>query len=202
MQWSKLSKCGCFFQHSLPCGPHTSSIGVAALGYPWYRISPRKSPPTADLIMGPMLLHSQVFFHVGEQKIVRWYQIRRIWIVMNQFKATVMHISHCSHRLVCRSIVLVLVKLDSLCQFSRPFTECLLYYFQSPELLIHYGLLWKETMQLVSGKVEFNACQFSLVWHNSFFIVSLLLYLIKSIWYWPRLHLLEKKKCSFFIYLL
>ena len=35
------------FQHSLLCGPHTSSIGVAALGFPWYRSShrnPRKSP--------------------------------------------------------------------------------------------------------------------------------------------------------------
>ena len=27
----------CFiFQHSLPCGPHTSSISVAALSLPWY----------------------------------------------------------------------------------------------------------------------------------------------------------------------
>ena len=38
MQWS---------QHSLPCSPHTSSIGVAALGFLWYGSShpdPRKSP--------------------------------------------------------------------------------------------------------------------------------------------------------------
>ena len=26
------------FQHSLPCGPHTSSIGFAMLGFPWYII--------------------------------------------------------------------------------------------------------------------------------------------------------------------
>ena len=37
------------FQHRLPCGPHTSSIGVAELGFPWYRSShpqaaSRKSP--------------------------------------------------------------------------------------------------------------------------------------------------------------
>ena len=33
------------------------------------------------------------------------------------------------------------------------------------------GFLWKETMQLASGKVEFNACQVSLLWHKS--LVSL-----------------------------
>ena len=43
--------------------------------------------------------------------------------------------------------------------------------FQSPELLIQCGFIWKETMQLVSWKVEFNACQVSLLWHNS--LVSL-----------------------------
>ena len=35
------------FQHSLPCSPHTSSIGIAALGFQWYRSShpdPQKSP--------------------------------------------------------------------------------------------------------------------------------------------------------------
>ena len=42
---------------------------------------------------------------------------------------------------------------------------------QSPELLIRCGFIWKETMQLVSGKVEFNACQVPLLWHNS--LVSL-----------------------------
>ena len=30
MQWSNFTKCGFIFQHSLPCGPHTSSICVAA----------------------------------------------------------------------------------------------------------------------------------------------------------------------------
>ena len=43
-----------------------------------------------------------------------------------------------------------------------------LIYFQSPELLIQCGFIWMETMQLVSGKVEINACQVSLLWHNSF----------------------------------
>ena len=73
-----------FLQHSLPCGPHTFSICVSALGFPWYRSShrdPRKSPQLqicphyqSDTASQPS------FFHVGEQKIVRWCQIRRIWI--------------------------------------------------------------------------------------------------------------------------
>ena len=65
-----------------------------------------------EALIGPIQLPSQMFFvHVGEQKIVRWCQIRRIWwvinpgLVINQFKATVTHNSHCNHRLVCRSIV-------------------------------------------------------------------------------------------------
>ena len=35
------------FQHRLPCGPHTSSIGIATLGFLWYRGShpgPHNSP--------------------------------------------------------------------------------------------------------------------------------------------------------------
>ena len=40
--------------------------------------------------------------------------------------------------------------------------------FQSPELPIQCGFMWKETMELVSGKVELNVCQFLLLWHNSF----------------------------------
>ena len=45
--------------------------------------------------------------------------------------------------------------------------------FQSPELLIQCGFIWKETMHLVSGKVEFNVCQVSLLWHNSFLAYEL-----------------------------
>ena len=126
MQWSNL---WFISQHSVLCGPHTSSISVAALGFLWYRSShpdPRKSPQLRyDLIIGPILLPSQVYVHVGERKIIRWCQIRTIWRVINQFKATVMHSSHCNHRHVCKRIVLV--KQDSLCQF--PITT-----FQSPEL--------------------------------------------------------------------
>ena len=44
--------------------------------------------------------------------------------------------------------------------------------FQSLELLIQCLFILKEAMQLVSGKVEFNACQVSLLRHN-FFLLSL-----------------------------
>ena len=154
---------------------HTSSICVAVLGFPWYRSShpdPWKSPQLQIYVTSSSVRYCfpafglEVFFHVGEQKKVRWYQIRRMWRVINKSKATVTHSSHCNHRLVCRRIVLV--KQDSLCQFSTPLSSTT---FQSPELLIQCGFIWKETMQLTSGKVEFNACQVSLLWHNSFFIL-------------------------------
>ena len=163
----------CFFsQHSLHCSPHTlpsvlqhlDSCGTEAL----ILILKKVLNCRYNLIIGPILLPNQVCFcHVGEQKIVRWCQIRRLWRVINQFKATFMHNSHCNHRLVCRSIVLV--KQDSIHQFSRLFWNVSNTIF--PELLIQYEFIWKETMQLVSGKVEFNACQVSLLWHNS--LVSL-----------------------------
>ena len=171
MQWSNLTKCGLFFNIVSPVA-HTllssvlqrlDSCGVEAL----ILILKKVLNSRYDLIIGPILLPSWVFFHVGGQKIVRWCQIRRIWRVNNQFKATVTHSSHCNHRLVCRSIVLV--KQDSLRQFSRPFWNVSSTTFQSPELLnIQCGFVWKETMQLVSGKVAFNACQVSLLWHNSY----------------------------------
>ena len=131
MQWLNLTKCGLFFNiYSLPCGPHTSSIGVVALGFLWYRSChpvPQKSP---QLQIWPHYLSDaafqpSLFFNVGKQKIVRWCQIRRVWSLINQFKATVMHSSHCNHRLVCRSIVSV--KQDSLLQFSRPLSLVLLF---------------------------------------------------------------------------
>ena len=74
-----------------------------------------------------------------------------------------MHSSHCNQTCV------------SIRQFSRPFWNVSSTTFQSPELLIQCAFIWKETMQLVSGKIEFNACQVSLLWHNSF-LVSLKLF--------------------------
>ena len=144
MQWSNLIKCGLFFNIDSP------SIGVAALGFPWYSSShphPRKIPQLQinyDLISGPILLPSQVFFHVGEHKIVRWCQIRRIYRVINQFKITFTHSSHCNHRLACRSIVLVIQ--DSLRRFPGDL-KCIVLVFESHEVLTQYGFFWKETME-------------------------------------------------------
>ena len=113
-------------QHSPPCGPHTSSIGVAVLGFRACGIEALilivEKSSTADMTSSSVrYCFPAVFFHVGEQKLVRWCQIRRIWSVINQFKATVTQTKHCNHRLVCRSIVLSILKQGSLLQFSRPF---------------------------------------------------------------------------------
>ena len=61
----KFDQCGLLCHYSLPCCPHTSSIGVAALGFPWYRSShPLEKVLNCryDLIIGPILLPRQVFF--------------------------------------------------------------------------------------------------------------------------------------------
>ena len=122
--------------------------GVAALGFPWYRSSQSWSlnkSSTADMTSLSIWNYfpAKCFFvHVGEQKIVRWCQIRKIWRLINQFKATATLSSHCNHRLVCRSIVLV--KQDSPCQFSRQFWIVSSTTFRSPELLIQCGLSGKK----------------------------------------------------------
>ena len=62
------------FQHSCYCGPHTSSIGVTALGFLWYRNchpDPRKS---SQLLIWPhhwsdtASQPSVVFFMLGNRK--------------------------------------------------------------------------------------------------------------------------------------
>ena len=141
------------FLHSLPYGPHTSSIGVAALGFWWYRSShpqlilEKVLNCRYDFIICLILLLSQVFFYVGEQKIVRWCQIRRIWQPL-QPQTCVQ--DHCPGETGL-----------ALSVFQAIFEIFPITTFQSPELLIQCGFNWKETMQLVSGKVEFNACQVS-----------------------------------------
>ena len=95
MQWSNLTKCGLYFNLVFPA-VHTllpsvlqrlDSRGI----YMVYKLSSRssKKSPTADMTSSWVryCLSANVFFHVGEQKIVWWCQIRRIWRVINQFKA-------------------------------------------------------------------------------------------------------------------
>ena len=124
--WS-MTKCGLSFQHSLPLRSTHFFHRCCSTWIPMVKSSethpipnPRKSPQLqiwphhrSDTASQPSV------FDVGEQKIVRWHQIRRIWRMINQIKATVKHSSHCNHRCGCRSIVLV--KQDSLHhQFFRP----------------------------------------------------------------------------------
>ena len=91
------------------CGPHSSSIGVAVLSFPWCsHPDPEKVLNCIyDLIIGPVLLPSQVF--------------SRICRVINQLKGKVTHSNHSNRKHVCRSIVLM--KQDSLPQFSRLFWD-------------------------------------------------------------------------------
>ena len=163
MQWWNLTKCGLFFNIVFPAVHTLHPSVLQLLGFPWKELSSwsSKSP---QLQIWPHH-RSDTASCWGTEN--RWCQIRRIWRVINQFKATVMHSSHCNHRLVCRSIVLV--KRDSLRQFSRLFTKCLYCYF-SKSWIIQCGFILKEAIQLVSGKVEFNACQVSLLCHNSFLV--------------------------------
>ena len=122
---------------------------------------------TSSLVRYCFLAKCFVFL-CWEQKIVRWCQIRRIWGVINQFKVTVTHSSHCNHRLLCSSIVLVKNRTPFV-SFPGRLRNVSSTTFQSPDLLIQCGFIWKETMQIlvVSGKVEFNVCQVSLLLHNS-----------------------------------
>ena len=106
MPWSNLTKSGLFFNivspafHTLPPSvlQRLDSRVIETL------ILILEKVLNCRIMTGPILLPIQMVFHVGEQKIVRWCQIRRIWTVINQFKATVTHSSHCNHRLVAGAL--------------------------------------------------------------------------------------------------
>ena len=81
-------------------------LTMTAVLFPWYRSSysdPRIKSSTADMTSSSVRYYfpAKFLFHVGEKKLVRWYHSRRIWRVINQFNATVMHNSHYNHRLNC-----------------------------------------------------------------------------------------------------
>ena len=176
MQWSNLTKCGLFFNIFFPAVhtllplvlQHLDSCGIEVL----IMILGKVLNCRYDLIIGLTLLPSRVFFHVGEQKTVRWCQIRRIWMVSNQFKD-----NHAQQPLQPQTCVKEHRTGETrlLSSVFQAISEMSLnqYYFSNPELLIQLGFIWKETMQFVSRKGEFNSCQVSLLCHNSF-LVSLL----------------------------
>ena len=156
------------FHHSLPCSPHTS-IGVAALRFMWYKalilIIKKVLNCRYDLIISLILLPSQVFFfHVGEQKIVRWCQIRRIWRVIKSSKSQSHTAAIATTDLCARA--LWWWKRTPFVSLPGSLRNVSSTTFQSPEVLIKCGFIWKKITQLVSGKVEVNACQVSLLLHN------------------------------------
>ena len=164
MQWLNLNKCGLFFNivspavHTLlPLVLHMQR-GIEAL----ILILEEVLNCRYDLIIGLLLLPNQVFFYVGEQKIVRWCQIRRIWRAINQFKATVTHKSHYNHRFVCRSIVLV--KQDSLSTDFQAVSE------MCQVLLLKVLYVFLKGNNTVSIRKGWIQCQVSLLWHNSFLV--------------------------------
>ena len=170
---------------------------------------------TADMTASSVwyVFSAKCFFNVGEQKIVRWCQIRGIygeWSTSSKPQTYVQEhcpgrgqcswnrTSHCKKRKITTDragggcggrdfCIFVFVfppefqnprksaEKSHACKtlfvkFSRPFWNVSSTTFQSSELLIQCGFIWKGTMQLVSGKVESNACQVSLLWHNSFLV--------------------------------
>ena len=98
MQWSNLTKF--IFQHSPP--QQCCSTWIPTVYHP----DPQKKSSTADMTSSSVryCFPAKCIIHAGEQKLVRWCHIMRIWRVIKQFKATITHSSHCNHRLVCRSI--------------------------------------------------------------------------------------------------
>ena len=115
-QWSNLTTCDLFF--NIVSSADTSSIGVAVLGFPWYRSShldPRKSNQLhiwphhrSDTASQPI-----IFFMLGNRKKSDGAKSGEYgeWSTSSKSQS-------CNHRIVCRSIVLV--NQDSLLQFSRP----------------------------------------------------------------------------------
>ena len=173
MQWSNLTKCGLFFNLVSPCGPHNSSIGVAARGFPWYRSfqsDPRKKSSIADMTSSLIryCFPAKCFLHVGEQKNSQMVPNDEN-VEGDQPVQSDSHAQHPLHR-----------QTDSwwnrtpFVRFLSRFENVSSTTFQSRELLIQCGFIFyleadnAFIVSGMSGKVEFNACQVSLLWHNSF----------------------------------
>ena len=184
MQWSFLTKMWFIFNIIVAPSVNTlSSIGVAVLGFQWYRSSqashhdPRKVINCRYyLIIGPIPLPSQllIFFLCWGTENIQMVPNQNMEALEDDQPVQI-H-SHAQQPL--QTTDLYTGALSWSCWWNRtPFVSfpCRLRNvssttFQSPELLIQCGFIWKETIQLVSGKVKFNACQVSLLWHNSFLV--------------------------------
>ena len=165
MQWSNLTKCGLFF-NIVSSAVHTllpsvlqrlDSCGIEAL----ILILEKVLNCRYDLIIGSILLPSQVFFHVGEQKIK---------MVPNQDNMEgdqpVQSHSHAQQPLQPQTCV------QAHCPDKTGLPLSVSHYYFSKSWISQCGFIWKETMQLVSRKVEVNAyqVQVSLLWNNSFLV--------------------------------
>ena len=170
MHWSNLTKCGLIFNIFSPA-VHTflSSVlqrldprGIEALTL---ILEEERKSSTADMLSSSV----RYFFPAKRCCFFSSWGTDNCQMVPNQENMygnqPVQNHSHAQQPLkplVCRSIVLV--KQDPLRQFSWPFPKCLYSTaFQSPELRIQCAIIWNNIMQLVLGKVEFNACQFMAV---------------------------------------
>ena len=164
LQWSNLTKCGLFFNIVSPAV--RTLLPSVFQRLPWIPVGYRSSHP--DPRKSPQLRSDKAF----QSSIFSRWGTEYSQVVPNQVNnygkwstsskpCTVTHSIHCNHRLVWRierftgetglpsSVFQAILK----CHYGTT--------FQNPELLIQCGFIWKETMQLVSGKVEFNAYQIS-----------------------------------------
>ena len=155
-------------QHSLFCGLHTSSISVAALGFPWYRSShpdPRKS------------IQLQIWPHcrsdtASQPSVFSCWGTENNQMVPNQDNMEgdqpVQSHSHAQQPLQPQTCV------QAHCPDKTGLPLSVSHYYFSKSWISQCGFIWKETMQLVSRKIEVNAyqVQVSLLW-NSSFLVSL-----------------------------
>ena len=173
------------FQHSLPCGPHASSIGVCSAWILWYRSShpdPRekKGSSTADMTSSLVryCFPAKCCFVVVVVVVVAVVMLgpENSQIVPNQENMEgdqpVQCLSHALQPLQPHTCVQEHYPGETglLSSVFQPSPEMSLYYISSPESLIQCTLSGRNKMQLVSGKVEFNGCQASLLWHNSFIV--------------------------------
>ena len=149
-----------------------SSIGVAALGFSSTEalilILEKVLNCRYGLIVGPILLPSQVFFfHVEEQKVVRWCQIRRIWRMVNQFKATVVHTQQPLQTTDLCAGALSWWNRTLSVSFPGRLRNVSIVLFSKSWITYPVWVYLEGNNAVSTGKVEFNACQVLLLWHNS-----------------------------------
>ena len=173
MQWSNLTKCGLFF-NIVSSAVHTLLPSVLqhwdSRGYRSSQsiLIPEKVLNCSYDIIGPILLPNQVFFFScwgteNSQMVPSQENMEGNQPILSHSTAAFASLELCATALSWWNRT----HFVSFPGRSRNVSSTT---FQSPELLIRCGFIWKEAMQLVSGEVEFTACQVSLLWHNTFLV--------------------------------